>query len=108
MTTFEEREKGYESKFAQDAKLRFKVEARRNKKLGLWAAELLGKSGDDAQSYAGEVIRADFDEPGDEDVFRKVAGDLGDKVSEKELRRTMERLLDEAKHEIIDLEDNSG
>lgn len=104
MTTFEERKKGFESKFAHDAALRFKVEARRNKKLGLWAAGLLGKTGDDAESYAGDVIRADFEEPGEEDVFRKVANDLGDRINEKELRRAMEKFLDEAKDEIIELE----
>ena len=104
MTTFEERKKGFESKFVHDAALRFKVEARRNKKLGLWAAGLLGKTGDDAESYAGDVIRADFEEPGEEDVFRKVANDLGERISEGELRRAMERFLEEAKDEIIELE----
>ncbi len=104
MTTFEERKKGFESKFAHDAALRFKVEARRNKKLGLWAAGLLGKTGDDAESYAGDVIRADFEEPGEEDVFRKVATDLGERISEKELRHAMEKFLEEAKDEIIEQE----
>lgn len=104
MTTFEERKKGFESKFAHDAALRFKVEARRNKKLGLWAAGLLGKTGDDAESYAGEVIRSDFEEPGEEDVYRKVASDLGERVSEEELRSAMKRFLEEAKDEILEME----
>lgn len=104
MTTFEERKKGFESKFAHDAALQFKVEARRNKKLGLWAAGLLGKTGDDAESYASEVIRAAFGEPGEEDVYRKVASDLGERISEEELRSTMDRFLEEAKDEILEIE----
>ena len=78
MTTFNDRENAFENKFAHDAEMQFKAEARRNKLLGLWAAELLGKSGEAAAEYAKEVIRSDFEEAGDEDVFRKVAGDLGD------------------------------
>ena len=69
---FDKRKEGYESKFARDEELRFKATARRNKLLGLWAAEKLGKTGDDAQTYAREVIRADMQEAGDEDVFRKI------------------------------------
>ena len=76
MTTFDKRKDGFESKFARDEELRFKATARRNKLLGLWAAEKLGKSGDDAQAYAREVIRSDMQEAGDEDVFRKVRGDF--------------------------------
>ena len=79
MTTFDDRENAFESKFAHDAEMQFKAEARRNKLLGLWAAGLMGKSGDAADAYAKEVIKADFQEAGDDDVFRKVSGDLGDK-----------------------------
>ncbi|MBE9476093.1 MAG: DUF1476 domain-containing protein, partial [Proteobacteria bacterium] len=82
MSTFEEREDGFEKKFAHDAEMQFKAEARRNKLLGLWAADLMGKSGDDAAAYAKEVIKADFEEAGHEDVFRKVSGDLGDNADE--------------------------
>ena len=76
MTTFDKRQEGFERKFAHDEELKFKAEARRNKLLGLWAAELLGLSGDDADAYAREVIESDFDEPGDDDVLRKVHGDF--------------------------------
>ena len=100
MTNFKDREKGYESKFAHDAELKFKAEARRNRLLGLWAAEKLGKSGDEANEYAKEVVRADFEEAGDEDVYRKVSGDLGDKASEDEIRAKMQELRIEADRQI--------
>ena len=99
MTTFDKRKDAYENKFAHDEALRFKAEARRNKLLGLWAAELLGKSGDDADSYAREVVRSDFEEPGDEDVFRKIRADFdaaGVDQSDHQLRRTMDDLMEEA------------
>jgi len=76
MTTFDDRKDKFENKFAHDAELRFKAEARRNKLLGLWAAGLMGKTGDDAEAYAKEVIKADFEEAGDEDVFRKLRKDF--------------------------------
>ncbi|MDE2789427.1 MAG: DUF1476 domain-containing protein [Paracoccaceae bacterium] len=104
MKTFEERKKGFESKYAHDAALRFKVEARRNKLLGLWAADQLGKSGDEATRYVGDVIKSDFDEPGDEDVFRKVAGDLGELVGGDEVRRKMDEFLEVAEAEILEQE----
>ena len=72
MTTFEDREKAFEEKFKHDQELQFKVEVRRNKMLGLWLAEMLGKTGDDAEAYAKEVVSSDFEEPGDADVVRKV------------------------------------
>ena len=100
MSQFDDRKKGYESKFAHDAELRFKAEARRNRLLGLWAAEKLGKSGDEAAEYAKEVVRADFEEAGDEDVYRKVAGDLGDKATEGEIRAKMRELAVEAERQI--------
>ena len=100
MSQFNDREKAYESKFAHDAEMRFKVEARRNRLLGLWAAEKLGRTGDDAAAYAKEVVRADFQEAGDEDVYRKVAGDLGDRATEAEIRAKMSALMAEADEQI--------
>ncbi len=103
MSGFKDREKGFEAKYAHDEALHFKVVARRNKLLGLWAAELLGLDGDDAVIYAKQVVRADFEEPGDEDVFRKVQGDLDAKgldVSEHRVRREMEELLSVAHEQV--------
>ncbi len=99
MSTFDKRKDAYESKFARDEELRFKAMARRNKLLGLWAAEKLGKSGDEAAAYAREVVRADMEEAGDEDVFRKLRNDLDAAnagLSEHQIRRTMEEKMDEA------------
>ena len=99
MTTFDKRKDAYESKFARDEELRFKATARRNKLLGLWAAEKLGKSGDEAHAYAREVIRSDIEEAGDEDVFRKIRGDFdaaGVQQSDHQVRRTMEELMADA------------
>lgn len=101
MTTFDDRENAFENKFAHDAEMQFKAEARRNKLLGLWAAEHLGKSGDDAQAYAKEVIKSDFEEAGDEDVFRKVSGDLGNRVDEATIRTKMSELMVEAKAQLM-------
>jgi hypothetical protein len=99
MTNFEERQKGFERKFALDEELKFKSTARRNKLLGLWAAEKMGLSGDAAQAYAREVIKADLAEPGEEDVFRKIRGDFdarGVDQSDHQIRRMMTDLLGEA------------
>ena len=99
MTTFEERQKGFERKFAHDEELKFKATARRNKLLGLWAAEKMGLAGDAAQAYAREVVRADLAEPGEEDVFRKVRADFDAKgvdQSDHQIRRMMGELLVEA------------
>ena len=99
MTTFDKRKEAYESKFARDEELRFKAMARRNRLLGLWAAEKLGKSGDDAQTYAREVIRADMKEAGDEDVFRRIRADFDAgsvQQSDHQIRRTMDELMAEA------------
>lgn len=96
MTTFDKREEGFEKKFALDEEQKFKAEARRNKLLGLWAAEKLGKSGADADAYAKEVVAADFEEAGDSDVLRKLATDFGAKgitVSESEIRVKMGELM---------------
>ena len=101
MTTFDDRENAFESKFAHDADMQFKAEARRNKLLGLWAAELMGKSEDDAAEYAKEVIRADFEEAGDEDVYRKLSGDLGDKANEATIRAKMSELMATAKSQMM-------
>ncbi|MEL6587123.1 MAG: DUF1476 domain-containing protein [Pseudomonadota bacterium] len=100
-SSFDDREKGFESKFAHDAQLQFKVEARRNRLLGEWAGGLLGKSGDDLKAYATEVVKSDFEEAGDEDVYRKVSGDLGAKASEAEIRAKMVALMAEAKRQIM-------
>lgn len=103
MSGFDQREKGYENKFAHDEELRFKATARRNKLLGLWAAEKMGIVGDDADAYAKEVVKADFEEPGDEDVFRKVRADFDERkldVSDHQIRREMETLMDRAVKEI--------
>ena len=101
MTTFDDRENAFESKYAHDAEMQFRAEARRNKLLGLWAAGLLGKTGDDADAYAKEVIKSDFQEAGDEDVFRKVSGDLGDKATEAEIRGKMTELMSVAKSQLM-------
>ena len=102
MNTMKDRENAFESKFAHDAEMQFKAEARRNKLLGLWAAELMGKSGDAAAEYAKEVVKADFEEAGDEDVYRKVSGDLGAKADEATIRAKMASLMTEAKAQILD------
>ncbi|MEM7685408.1 MAG: DUF1476 domain-containing protein [Pseudomonadota bacterium] len=106
MSTMDDREKGFERKFAHDAEMQFKAEARRNKKLGLWAAGKMGiMSPQDAMAYAQEVITADFEEAGDEDVYRKVSGDLdakGAEWTEAELREKMTTFLTEAKAELMD------
>ena len=101
MTTFDDREHAFESKFAHDAEMVFRAEARRNKLVGLWAAELLGKTGSDADAYAIEVVKSDFEEAGHEDVYRKVAGDLGDKSDEATIRAKMDALMSEAKAQLM-------
>ena len=103
MSTFDKRENAFENKFAHDEELRFKATARRNKLLGLWAAEKLGKSGADADAYAKEVIAADFEEAGDEDVFRKIRKDFdaaGGAQSDHQIRRSMDELLQTAAAQI--------
>lgn len=101
MTTFDDRENAFENKYAHDAEMQFKAEARRNKLLGLWAADLLGKSGDDAAEYAKEVVKSDFEEAGDEDVYRKVSGDLGSKSDETTIRTKMLEFMAEAKAQLM-------
>jgi len=102
MTTFDDRENAFENKFAHDAEMTFKAEARRNKLMGLWVADILGKSGDEAEDYAKEVVKADFEEAGHEDVMRKVMGDLGDRVPEADVRKKYAELLSVAKGQIMD------
>jgi hypothetical protein len=102
-TTFDKREEGFEKQFAHDEELRFKATARRNKLLGLWVAEKLGISGADADAYAKAVVMADFEEAGDEDVFRKVRKDLDDKkiaISDQDIRTAMVDLMTQAIEQI--------
>ena len=100
MTTFNDRENAFENKYVHDEEMQFKAVARRNKLLGLWAAELLGKTGDDAAAYALEVVKSDFEEAGDEDVYRKVAADLAGRSDEVTIRGQMKALLSQAKAEL--------
>ena len=101
MTTFDDRENAYENKFAHDQELNFKAEARCNKLLALWAAEKLGKSGNEVDAYVAEVIKADFEEAGHEDVVRKVAGDLGDASNADEVRAKRAELLFTAREQVL-------
>lgn len=103
MTTFDDREKAYERKFAQDEELRFRATARRNKLFGLWAAEKLGLSGAEADEYAKSVVKADFAQPGDDDVLGKVRADLETKgvgQSAHQLERTLMEKMEEAVRQI--------
>lgn len=103
MTNFTDKERAQENKFALDQEKEFKIIARRNKLFGLWAAGLMGYDADKATAYAKEVVLADFEEMGDDDVFRKVQNDLktaGKTVNEDELKRKMSELLSEAKQQL--------
>ena len=103
MNSFDDREKAYERKFAHDAELKFKATARRNKLLGIWAAGLMGITGDKVDDYAKGVVLADLEEPGEEDVFRKIRGDLDEakiEQSDHQIRRNMAELMDEAIQQI--------
>lgn len=102
MSTFDSREKAFENKFAHDADMQFKAEARRNKLVGLWAAGLLGKDADAALEYAKEVIKADFEEAGHEDVYRKLSTDLGSLSDEATIRAKMADCMVQAKAQLID------
>lgn len=102
MTTFDDRERGYEAKFAHDADLRFRAEARRNRLLGEWAAGLLGKTGDDARTYAMAVVTSDFSEPGDEDVFRKLETDLAGLADAATIRAKMAELVHPARLQVLE------
>lgn len=100
MTSIEERGAAFEAKFAHDAELQFKVEARRNKLLGLWTAGVMGRA--DADAYAAEVVKVDFQEAGKEDVFHKLSDDLGARADEKTIRAQMDIALRTAKEQILD------
>ncbi|WOF74472.1 DUF1476 domain-containing protein [Parvibaculaceae bacterium PLY_AMNH_Bact1] len=103
MSGFDKREEGFESKFAHDADLRFKAEARRNKLVGAWAAELMGLSGDEAEAYGKDLVKEDLKEAGDDDVFRKIRADFdakGIEQSDHQIRRTMDEMLAKAVEEI--------
>ena len=101
MTTFNDRERAFESKFAHDTEMQFRAEARRNHMLGLWAAGLLGKSGQDAEEYALSVVKSDFEEAGSDDVVRKVAGDLVGKASDQEIRAKLADFMQKAKQQLM-------
>ena len=104
MATFDERENAFEDKYRYDQELQFKVEVRRNKLLGLWVAEMLGLAGADAEAYAKEVVAADFEEPGDADLVRKIQADVQPKnldLSEHRLRKKMDELVAVAKEQIM-------
>ena len=104
MTTFNNREKAFEDKYKHDQELQFRVEVRRNKLLGLWVAELLGIEGADAEAYAKEVVKADFEEPGVDDVIRKIQGDAAPKnldLSEHRIRKKMDELTAVAKEQVM-------
>jgi len=106
--TLDDRERGFERKFAHDAEMQFKAEARRNRLLGLWAADKMGIVGEAADAYAKEVIKADFEEVGHEDVYRKVSGDFAERgveVPEAEIRDRMDALLAEAKAQLLEEHD---
>jgi hypothetical protein len=103
-SSFNDREKGFEAKYRHDQETEFKITARRNKLLGLWAADRMQITGADADAYAREVVVADFEEPGDDDVVRKVLGDLEAKnvgMDELRLRKEMDRLMQEARQQIL-------
>jgi hypothetical protein len=103
MSTFDKREEGFERKFAHDEEVRFKARARRNKILGLWAADKLGLTGDSADAYAKEIVIADFEGPGDDDVFARIRRDFDAKAvaqSDHQIRRTMEELMAKAVEDV--------
>ena len=102
MSSFDDREKSFEKKFAHDEELQFKVSARRNKYLGQWASQILGYDQEKENEYIQSVIKADFEEAGDEDVFRKIKVDLKDhNISDEEIRKKMDELNEKAKSEFI-------
>ena len=103
MNTFDERERGFEAKFAHDQEMEFKIAARRNRLLGLWAAGQMGLSADNHETYAKAVVKSDFEQPGDEDVLRKVFEDLkgaGVAASEADVRLKMDELMAVARGQI--------
>ena len=102
MNKFDEREKSFEKKFAKDEELQFKIAAKRNKYLGQWASEKLGYNPEQEKEYIQSVIKADFEEAGDEDVFRKIRADLKDQnISDEDIRKKMDELNEKAKSDFI-------
>ena len=101
MTTFDDRANAFENKYAHDADMQFRAEARRNKLVGLWAAGMLGHAGDEAAAYAMTVVHADFEEAGIEDVVRKLAGDLAGKSDDATIRAKMAEMLPVAKAQLM-------
>ena len=102
MSSFEDRKKSFEKKFAHDQELQFKVSARRNKYLGQWASKILGHNEEKEKEYIQSVIKADFQEAGDEDVFRKIQADLkGQNVSDEDIRKKMKEFDEKAKSDFI-------
>jgi len=104
MSSFEEREKSFEKKFVRDEELQFKVNAKKNRYLAEWASSKIGKSEDEKSNYIQEVIKSDFAEPGDEDVFRKIKGDFENasiKIEDSEIREQMELALNRAKKDFV-------
>jgi len=100
MSTFDDRQKSFEKKFVHDEELQFKVSARRNKYLGQWASQILGYDQEKEKEYIQAVIKSDFEEAGDEDVFRKLKSDLADhNISDEEIRKKMDELNEKAKSE---------
>ena len=98
MSSFDEREKGFEKKFAHDEELQFKISARRNKYIGQWTSQILGYNSEQEKEYILSVIKADFAEAGDGDVFRKIKTDLKDNnISDEEIRKKMDELNEKAK-----------
>ena len=103
MSGFDERESAFEGQYAHDQEMEFKAVARRNKLLGLWAAELMGIEGEEAEAYAKEVVLSDFEEAGHEDVFRKIRGDFdarGVERSDHQIRHRMDQLLEDARAQV--------
>jgi hypothetical protein len=105
MTTFDDRETAFENKFAHDEELQFKISARRNKLVGMWAAGLMGLTTEEADAYAKSVVQADFEESGDEDVVRKLLGDLtsaGVEADDQMVRAAMDAQMSEARRQYIE------
>ena len=102
MTSLKDRENAFENRFAHDSEMQFRAEARRNRLLGMWAAEKMGKGDEEAVAYAREVVKADFEEAGDEDVYRKLSSDLGDLATEAEIRAKMAEFMTQAKAQLVE------
>lgn len=101
MTTFDDREAAFENKFAHDAEMQFRAVARRNKLTGMWAAGLMGKSGQDAADYAMTVVQADFEEAGDDDVVRKLVADLDGRATADQVKAKLDEMLPVAKSQLM-------